>query len=105
MRTAHPCSDRLRRTRRSFALLALVGIINLPIIHFSVQWWNTLHQPPSITTEGSSIHPSMLKPMLIMVGAWKFFYLANLLTRARNRLVLQDQRKGWVADALAGGKT
>ncbi len=97
--------DEPRKAARAAALLALVGVVNLPIIHFSVQWWNTLHQPPSITTEGSSIHPSMLIPMLIMVGAWKFFYLANLLTRARNRLVLQDQRKGWVADALAGGKT
>jgi heme exporter protein C len=96
--------DEPRKAARAAALLALVGIVNLPIIHFSVQWWNTLHQPPSLTTSGSSIHPSMLKPLLIMVVAWKFFYLANLLTRARNRLVLQDQRKGWVADALTGGK-
>jgi len=81
-----------------------VGVVNLPIIHFSVSWWNTLHQPPSITGSGSAIHPSMLWPLLIMVVAWKFFYIANLLTRARNRLVEQDQRKRWVADALAGGK-
>jgi heme exporter protein C len=96
--------DEPRKAARAAALLALVGVVNLPIIHFSVQWWNTLHQPPSITAEGSSIHPSMLWPLLIMVVAWKFFYIANLLTRARVRLVEQDQRKRWVVDALSGGK-
>jgi len=97
--------DEPRKAARAAALLALVGVVNLPIIHFSVTWWNTLHQPPSITGSGSAIHPSMLWPLLIMVVAWKFFYIANLLTRARNRLVEQDQRKRWVADALAGGKS
>jgi heme exporter protein C len=97
--------DEPRKASRAAALLALVGVVNLPIIHFSVTWWNTLHQPPSITGSGSAIHPSMLWPLLIMVVAWKFFYIANLLTRARNRLVEQDQRKSWVAEALAGGKS
>ena len=97
--------DEPRKAARAAALLALVGVVNLPIIHFSVSWWNTLHQPPSITGSGSAIHPSMLWPLLIMVVAWKFFYIANLLTRARNRLVEQDQRKRWVAEALAGGKS
>jgi heme exporter protein C len=96
--------DEPRKAARAAALLALVGVINLPIIHFSVQWWNTLHQPPSITASGSSIHPSMLVPLLIMVAAWKFFYIANLLTRARLKLVEQDQRKRWVEETLAGGE-
>jgi len=96
--------DEPRKAARAAALLALVGVVNLPIIHFSVQWWNTLHQPPSLTSGGSSIDPSMLWPMLIMVVAFKFFYIGNLLTRTRNRLLEQDQRKRWVADALAGGK-
>jgi heme exporter protein C len=96
--------DEPRKAARAAALLALVGIVNLPIIHFSVTWWNTLHQPPSLTASGSSIHPSMLQPLLIMIVAWKFFYIANLLTRARLRLVEQDQRKRWVHSVLAGGK-
>ena len=94
--------DEPRKAARAAALLALVGLINLPIIHFSVQWWNTLHQPPSLTSSGSSIHPSMLWPLLIMVVAWKFYYIANLLTRARVRLLQQDQRKRWVREALSG---
>lgn len=96
--------DEPRKAARAAALLALVGVVNLPIIHFSVQWWNTLHQPPSITASGSSIHPSMLIPLLVMVVAWKFFYIANLLTRTRVRLIEQDQRKNWAAEALSGGK-
>ena len=44
--------------------MAIVGAVNLPIIHFSVLWWNTLHQGSSFSAEGSSIHPSMLWPLL-----------------------------------------
>ncbi len=95
--------DEPRKAARAAALLALVGVVNLPIIHFSVTWWNTLHQPPSLTTDGSSIHPSMLVPMLVMLFAWKVFYLGNLITRARLRLLEQDQRKRWVAHALGRG--
>jgi heme exporter protein C len=95
--------DEPRKAARAAALLALVGIVNLPIIHYSVTWWNTLHQPPSLTAKGSAIHPSMLVPLLVMVVAWKFFYLSNLLTRTRNRLIEQDQRKRWVHTVLTGG--
>lgn len=96
--------DEPRKAARAAALLALVGLVNLPIIHFSVSWWNTLHQPPSLTSSGSTIHPSMLWPLLTMVVAFKFFYIANLLARARGRLLQQDQRKRWAADALTGAK-
>jgi heme exporter protein C len=94
--------DEPRKAARAAALLALVGVVNLPIIHYSVTWWNTLHQPPSLTSEGSAIHPSMLVPLLIMVVAWKFFYISNLLVRTRNRLIEQDQRKRWVHHVLSG---
>jgi heme exporter protein C len=75
-------------------------VVNLPIIHYSVEWWNTLHQPSSIGMGGSSIHPSMLWPLLIMAIAAKFYYLANLFARARLRLLEQDHRKNWVRKAL-----
>jgi len=96
--------DEPRKAARAAALLALVGLVNLPIIHFSVQWWNTLHQPPSLSASGSSIHPSMLWPLLTMIVAWKIYYIANLLTRSRVRLLEQDQRKRWVLDAVTGDK-
>lgn len=97
--------DEPRKGARAAALLALVGVVNLPIIHYSVAWWNTLHQGASITASGSSIHPSMLWPLLIMAIATKFFYAANLLVRTRNRLIEQDWRKQWVRDQVLGSKS
>ena len=87
--------DEPRKAARAASLLILVGVVNLPIIHFSVKWWNTLHQGSSIGMSGSNIHPSMLWPLLIMAVATKFYYAANLLTRARVMLLEQDLRKGW----------
>jgi heme exporter protein C len=88
--------DEPRKAARAACLLAMVGAVNLPIIHYSVKWWNTLHQGSSISVTGNSIDPSMLWPLLIMAVATKFFYGANLLTRARVKLLEQDLRKGWV---------
>ena len=94
--------DEPRKAARAASLLALVGVVNLPIIHYSVTWWNTLHQGASIGATGSSIHPSMLWPLLIMAIATKFFYAANLLVRTRSRLLEQDHRKQWVRDVIMG---
>jgi heme exporter protein C len=95
--------DEPRKAARAACLLALVGLVNLPIIHFSVKWWNTLHQDSSIGITGSHIHVSMLWPLLIMAFATKFFYAANLLTRARVTLLQQDLRKDWVRDIARQG--
>lgn len=97
--------DEPRKAARAAALLAIVGVINLPIIHYSVLWWNTLHQPPSLTTGGSSIHPSMLWPLLVMVVAWKIYYIANLMDRARGKLLDQDRNKRWVAEIIGGDRS
>ena len=100
----HSAFDEPRKGARAAALLAVVGLVNLPIIHYSVQWWNTLHQGASVGVRGSSIHASMLWPLLIMAVATKFYYAANLLTRARLRLLEQDYRKGWVRDWLGNAR-
>jgi heme exporter protein C len=94
--------DEPRKAARAAALLSIVGIVNLPIIYFSVEWWNTLHQGASFGKEGSAIHPSMLWPLMLMAFATKFFYAANLLSRARLRLLIQDHRKRWVNDLMTG---
>ena len=97
--------DEPRKAARAACLLALVGAVNLPIIHYSVKWWNTLHQGSSISLMGgSSIDASMLWPLLIMSVAVKFYFGANLLTRARVRLLEQDLRKGWVRDIVREGR-
>ncbi len=92
--------DEPRKAARAASLMAIVGAVNLPIIHFSVVWWNTLHQGSSIGTSGNSIDTSMLWPLLWMAIAFKFYYGANLLSRARLRLLKQDNRKRWVQDLL-----
>jgi heme exporter protein C len=98
--------DEPRKAARAACLLAIVGAVNLPIIHYSVKWWNTLHQGSSISLlGGSSIDASMLWPLLIMSFAVKFFFGANLLTRARVKLLEQDMRKGWVRDVAREEKS
>ena len=78
--------DRERGTRAS-AILALVGFINIPIIKFSVDWWNTLHQPASfIKMSGPAIHASMLVPLLLMALAFKGYYVWLLLIRIRGEI-------------------
>ncbi len=69
------------RAGRAAAILALVGFINVPIIHFSVTWWNTLHQGPSVfRMGGSTIDPSLLWPLLVMaIGFTLLFVLLHLL--------------------------
>lgn len=84
--------DRVRAAKAS-AILALVGFVNVPVIKFSVDWWNTLHQPASvIKMGGSSIHPSMLWPLLIMAIAFKAYYVWVLLVRMRAELVANKVR-------------
>jgi len=74
--------DNPQRGAKASAILALVGFINVPIIKFSVDWWNTLHQPASvIRMDGPSIHPSMLWPLLLMAIGYTLFYLWVLIIR------------------------
>jgi heme exporter protein C len=69
---------------RLAAILALAGCINLPIIHFSVEWWSTLHQSASIIrADGPAIHGSMLVPLLTMIAAFFFLFMALLLMNMR----------------------
>ena len=73
---------------RAAAVLALVGFINVPIIHFSVEWWSTLHQPSSLLRmDGPAIHPSMLWPLLAMALGFKLYYVTLLLVRVKSELL------------------
>ena len=76
--------DDEEKAARLAAILCLVGLINLPIIKFSVDWWSTLHQPASIMRSGgSAIHPSMLGPLLTMAGAYLALFAALLMMNMR----------------------
>jgi heme exporter protein C len=88
--------DDRARGQRSAAVLALVGLVNLPVIKFSVDWWNTLHQPASIVRAGGiSIDASMQWPLFTMAAAFHFFLLAATIERMRALLLearLRNQR-------------
>jgi len=80
--------DEPTRGARAGAILALVGIVNLPIIKFSVDWWNTLHQPASVfRLSGPTIAASMLWPLLVMAAGFTVFFFALLLLRMRTALL------------------
>ncbi len=70
------------------AVLALIGFVNVPIIHFSVEWWSTLHQPSSVLRLGGpAIHASMLWPLLVMMLGFKLYYVSLLLMRVKAELL------------------
>jgi heme exporter protein C len=93
--------DEPRRADRAGAVLALVGAINVPIIYFSVKWWNTLHQGASIRPSGASMATPMLTAMLVMVFAFWAYAIAVILMRLRAILLERERDASWVQDALA----
>jgi len=92
---------------RASAILTIVGMINIPIIYKSVEWWNTLHQGATLRlTEAPSMHPDMLKPLLIMIAAFYFFYVLILILNLRYEILRNEKKSQWVKDLaiLAGQK-
>ena len=91
--------DDKRTAARSTAILALVGVVNIPIIHFSVEWWNTLHQGSTVTKLGApSIDISMLIPLLLMAVAFKLYYALVVLMRARCEVLERERNTQWVRE-------
>jgi heme exporter protein C len=81
------------RAARAVAILTLVGAINLPIIKFSVDWWNTLHQPSSVLRmDGPAIHPSILIPLLAMTAAFTLLFLTLHMAAMRNEILRRRVR-------------
>jgi heme exporter protein C len=90
-----------RTAARAGAVLALVGVVNIPIIHYSVQWWNTLHQGPTVTKFGApSIDIRMLIPLLIMGLAFQLYYFAIVLKRARCEVLERESGSAWVQELV-----
>jgi heme exporter protein C len=97
----HSAIDDKRTAARAVAILALVGVINIPIIHYSVEWWNTLHQGPTVTKlDKPSIHLSMLIPLLLMAVAFKLYYAFVVLMRARCEVLERERVRGWVQELV-----
>jgi heme exporter protein C len=91
------------RGDRAAAILALIGVINLPIIKFSVDWWNTLHQPASVMRmDGPAIHPAILVPLLWMAVSFLLLFILLVLVRTETEI---DRRRLEIADLQAGEAT
>ncbi len=86
---------------RASAVLVLVGAVNIPIIHYSVTWWNTLHQGTTVARlDGPAIHSSMLIPLLVMALAFKLFYVTIVLMRARSEVLDRERNSNWVQELI-----
>lgn len=84
---------------KTSAILALVGMVNIPIIYKSVDWWNTLHQPATIKfTSESTIHWTMLYPLLTMVIGFYLFYAVALILQTRAEILSREGKTQWVND-------
>lgn len=86
-----------RTAAHACAILALVGVVNIPIIHYSVEWWNSLHQGASVTKlDKPSIEWDMLRPLLYMSVAFMLYFITTLLMRARCELLQRERNSEWV---------
>ncbi len=93
--------DDPRRADKAGAVLAIVGVVNVPIIYFSVKWWNTLHQGASVSlTRSPSMAQTMLWGMLLMALAFWMYAIAVALARVRNIILERESSADWVKDAL-----
>jgi heme exporter protein C len=81
--------DDEERAAKAASILAIVGLVNLPIVKFSVEWWNTLHQPASIGVGSSAIHADMLRPLLISALGFQLLFAGMVLMRMRALLAKQ----------------
>ena len=97
--------DEVGKADRMSAVLAIVGVVNIPIIHYSVVWWNTLHQGPTISKlDAPSISTDMLVPLLTMIVGYTCFFGAVLLTRLRGEVLQRERNTRWVRSLVEVGQ-
>jgi heme exporter protein C len=97
--------DDTGRADRASAVLAIVGVVNVPIIHYSVIWWNSLHQAPSVMKFGQpTIVASMLYPLLLMLAGFTALFVALLLIRARGEVLRRERNARWTVDVVGAAR-
>ncbi len=98
--------DDTTRADRTSAVLAIVGVVNVPIIHYSVQWWNTLHQGPTVSKlSAPSIDTAMLVPLLVMTIGFMLYFGTVLMMRVRGEVLERERNTRWVREMIGAGKT
>ena len=100
----HGAYDDPSRGDRAAAVLAMVGIVNIPIIKFSVEWWATLHQGPTISKfDNPSITMDMLWPLLLMILGFTLLFFALLTRRTQAEVLVRESQSRWVQDLSPAG--
>jgi heme exporter protein C len=101
----HAAIEDRRTAARAAGFLALVGLVNVPVVHFAVDWWNTLHQGATVRLLGpDSMHSSMQWPLWTMVVATKAWFIASLLQRARQLNLAQSAGQDWTLAQLGADR-
>jgi|TARA_B100000497_G_scaffold7303_1_gene7233 heme exporter protein C len=97
--TLHGSFSNLEKADRLMSILVIIGVVNIPIIKKSVDWWSTLHQPASISvSESSSIDPSMLYPLLISIIGLGFTLISLGILSSRSYILIREKNKKWVSE-------
>jgi heme exporter protein C len=93
--------DDLGRADRASAVLAIVGVINIPIIRYSVEWWNSIHQAPSVMKMARPSMPmEMLAPLLMMLIGFTLYFAAVMLVRLRAEILRRERTASWIREVL-----
>lgn len=94
--------DDLQRADRASAVLAIVGVVNVPIVKYSVVWWNSLHQGSSLSLTGrNTIAAPMLVPLLVSMLGFTLFFAAIALVRLRAEVLRRERAASWIGEAIA----
>jgi heme exporter protein C len=94
--------DDLGRADRASAVLAIIGVVNLPIIRYSVEWWNSIHQAPSVMKmERPSMPFDMLAPLLMMLLGFTLMFAAVMLVRVRAEVLRRERGASWVKEVVS----
>ena len=95
-----------KTAEKAAALLSVVGVVIVPIIHYSVEWWNSLHQGATVSREGGpAMPPSMLTPLLLMALGLTFFYGYILFLNMQNLVLKNEQKSAWVRELIQQQKS
>jgi heme exporter protein C len=93
--------EQRQTAERAMALMSVVGVVIIPIIHYSVEWWSSLHQGATVFRDGGpAMPPSMLTPLLLMITGLTFFYGYALFLRCRNMVLSNERKSRWVRELI-----
>ena len=95
--------DNPKTAAKASSVLAIVGLVNIPIIYYSVEWWNSLHQGSSVSVTKVSMQIDMFYALLLISFAFKFLYGTLVLMRARDEVLIREQNSRWVKAIVMGG--